>query len=200
VAALIGDHGINLHQTQIDTGLQNLPPNNYTPKTYYGTLGTFLNTAGTLFPSNVKGHDWSQLAQSYSFSLGVQREVGYSTVIDAAFVGNLGRHLLQSVNLNQLPYGVRFLPTSVDPTNGRPLADSFLTPYIGLGSITYAEPVGTSNYYALQMQANRRFSHGLEFKANWTWSKSLDYGSGDNNGLPWQSHAVGSAPGLSGEI
>jgi hypothetical protein len=72
----------------------------------------------------------------------------------------------------------------VDPTNGKPLADSFLTPYIGLGSVTYAEPVGTSNYYALQTQANRRFSHGLEFKANWTWSKSLDYGSGDNNGLP----------------
>jgi hypothetical protein len=183
--ALRGGFGISaLPQTQIDTGLQNLPPNNYTPKTYYGTLNTFLNTAGTLFPSNVKGHDWSQLAQSYSFSLGVQREVGFATVVDAAFVGNLGRHLLQSVNLNQLSYGKRFLPSSVDPTNGKPLADSFLTPYIGLGSITYAEPVGTSSYYALQTQANRRFSHGLEFKANWTWSKSMDYGSGDNNGLP----------------
>jgi hypothetical protein len=183
--ALRGGFGVSaLPQTQIDTGLQNLPPNNYTPKTYYGTLSTFLNTAGTLFPSNVKGHDWSQLAQSYSFSLGVQREVGFATVLDAAFVGNLGRHLLQSVNLNQLPYGKRFLPSSVDPTNGKPLADSFLTPYIGLGTITYAEPVGSSSYYALQLQANRRFSHGLEFKANWTWSKSLDYGSGDNNGLP----------------
>ncbi len=183
--AIRGGFGISvLPQTQIDTGLQNLPPNNYTPKTYYGTLDTFLNTAGTLFPSSVKGHDWSQLAQSYSFSLGVQREVGFATVVDVAFVGNLGRHLLQSVNLNTLPYGQRFLPSSVDPTNGKPLADSFLSPYIGLGSITYAEPVGTSNYYALQTQANRRFSHGLEFKANWTWSKSLDYGSGDNNGLP----------------
>ncbi|HZL57966.1 MAG TPA: hypothetical protein VFC21_12830, partial [Bryobacteraceae bacterium] len=183
--AIRGGFGISaLPQTQIDTGLQNLPPNNYTPKTYYGTLTSFLNTAGTLFPSNVKGHDWSQLAQSYSFSLGAQREVGFATVIDVAFVGNLGRHLLQSVNLNTLPYGARFLASSQDPTTGKPLADSFLTPYIGLGSITYAEPVGTSNYYALQTQANRRFSHGLEFKANWTWSKSLDYGSGDNNGLP----------------
>ena len=183
--ALRGGFGISaLPQTQIDTGLQNLPPNNYTPKTYYGTLTSFLGTAGTLFPSSVKGHDWSQLAQSYSFSLGVQREVGFATVIDVAFVGNLGRHLLQSVNLNTLPYGQRFLPSSQDPTTGKPLPDSFLTPYIGLGSITYAEPVGTSNYYALQMQANRRFSHGLEFKANWTWSKSMDYGSGDNGGIP----------------
>jgi len=151
--SLRGGFGLSaLPQTQIDTGLQNLPPNNYTPKTYYGTLTSFLNTAGTLFPSNVKGHDWSQLAQSYSFSLGAQREVGFATVIDVAFVGNLGRHLLQSVNLNTLPYGKRFLPSSQDPTTGKPLADSFLSPYIGLGSITYAEPVGTSNYYALQTQ------------------------------------------------
>lgn len=183
--ALRGGLGISaLPQTQIDTGLQNLPPNNYTPTTYYGTLTNFLSTAGTLFPSNVKGHDWSQLAQAYSFSLGVQREIGFGTVIDIAGVGNLGRHLLQSVNLNTLPYGKRFLPSSQDPTTGRPLADSFLRPYIGLGNITYAEPVGTSSYYALQTQVNRRFSHGVEFKANWTWSKSLDYGSGDNNGLP----------------
>src|SRR5665213_1281320 len=130
--AIRGGFGISaLPQTQIDTGLQNLPPNNYTPKTYYGTLTSFLNTAGTLFPSNVKGHDWSQLAQSYSFSLGAQREVGFATVIDVAFVGNLGRHLLQSVNLNTLPYGARFLASSQDPTTGKPLADSFLTPYIG---------------------------------------------------------------------
>jgi hypothetical protein len=183
--ALRGGFGISaLPQTQIDTGLQNLPPNNFTPKTYYGTLTSFLGTAGTLFPSNVKGHDWSQLAQAYSFSLGAQREVGRGMVIDIAVVGNLGRHLLQSVNLNALPYGKRFLPSSLDPTTGKPLADSFLTPYTGLGNITYAEPVGSSSYYALQTQLNRRFSHGVEFKANWTWSKSMDYGSGDNGGLP----------------
>ena len=132
----------------------------------------------------MRGHDWSQLAQSYGFSLGAQREVGFATVLDVAFVGNLGRHLLQSRNLNQLPYVKRFLPSSLDPTTGRPLADSFLVPYAGLGSITYNEPVGSSSYYALQVQANRRFSHGLEFKTNWTWSKSMDYGSGDGNALP----------------
>ncbi|MES1258805.1 MAG: carboxypeptidase regulatory-like domain-containing protein [Acidobacteriota bacterium] len=183
--ALRGGFGISaLPQTQIDTGLQNLPPYNYTPKTYYGTLTSFLNTAGTLFPSNVRGHDWSQLAQSYSFSLGAQREVGFATVLDVAFVGNLGRHLLMSQSLNTLPYGARFLPASQDPTTGKPLPDSFLVPYAGLGSITFNEPIGTSNYYALQVQANRRFSRGFEFKANWTWSKSLDYGSGDGNSLP----------------
>jgi hypothetical protein len=183
--ALRGGFGISvLPQTQINTNLQNQPPNNYTPKTYYGTLTSFLSTAGTLFPSNVQGTDWSQLAQTYNFSLGAQREVGFATVIDVAFVGSLGRHLLQTQNLNTLPYGQRFLASSQDPTTGKPLPDSFLAPYTGLGTITFGEPVGRSSYYALQTQANRRFSHGLEFKANWSWSKSMDYGSGDNGIIP----------------
>jgi hypothetical protein len=120
----------------------------------------------------------------YSFSTGVQREVGFATVIDVAFVGNLGRHLLQSQSLNTLPYGERFLAGSQDATNpGHPLPDTFLAPYVGLGTINYGEPVGSSNYYALQTQANRRFSHGLEFKTNFTWSKSMDYSSSDTSGL-----------------
>ena len=187
--AIRGGFGISvLPQTQIDTGLQNLPPYNYTPKTYYGTLSTYLGTAGTLFPSNVRGNDWSQLVQSYSFSLGVQRDVGYSTVVDVAFVGNLGRHLLQTQNLNTIPYGERFLPSRQDSTNpGKPLPDSFLTPYIGLGTVNYGEPVGNSSYYALQTQANRRFSHGFEFKANFTWSKSMDY---NRDNLPLYANRV----------
>jgi len=183
--ALRGGFGISaLPQTQINTNLQDQPPFTYIPKTYYGTLSTFLGTAGTLFPSNVQGTDWSKLAQSYNFSLGTQREVGWSTVIDVAFVGNLGRHILQTQSLNTLPYGERFLAGSQDPTEpGKPLPDSFLAPYTGLGTITYGEPVGLSSYYALQTQANHRFSHGLEFKANFTWSKSMDYSSSDNGAL-----------------
>jgi len=80
-------------------------------------------------------------------------------------------------SLNTLPYGKRFLPSSLDATTGKPLPDSFLVPYVGLGSITYGEPIGTSNYYSLQLQANRRFSQGLEFQSNFTWSKSMDYNS-----------------------
>ena len=164
---------------------QSMPPLSYTPTTYYGTLSTFLNSAGTLFPSNVLGLDDSKMAASYNFSTGVQREVGFATVVDVAFVGNLGRHLMMARNLNQLPYGVRFLSGNQDPTvPGKPLPDNFLRPYAGLGTVTYREPVGTSSYYALQTQANRRFSHGLEFKANWTWSKAMDYGSSDGATLP----------------
>jgi hypothetical protein len=170
---------------------QSMPPLSYTPTTYYGTLATFVSTAGTLFPSAVLGIDDSKMAASYSFSTGVQRDVGHAIVIDVAFVGNLGRNLMMAQNLNALPYGERFLASSQDPTEpGKPLSDNFLVPYRGFGSITYKEPVGNSSYYALQTQANRRFSHGLEFKANWVWSKSMDYGSTDGATLPTYASRV----------
>lgn len=184
--AIRGGFGIAvLPQTQINTSVQSQPPYSYRPTAYYGTLTTFQSAAGTIFPSTVQGTDWSKLVQMYSFSLGVQRDVGFATVVDVAFVGNLGRHALQTQNLNTIPYGKRFLASSQDATNpGKPLPDTFLAPYVGLGSITYGQPVGTSNYYSLQTQANRRFSHGLEFKSNFTWSKSMDYSSNDLGILP----------------
>jgi len=81
----------------------------------------------------VLGLSNSSLASTYSFSLGGQRDVGHSIVVDVAVVGSLGRHLQLNQNLNQLPYGERFLPGSQDPTEpGKPLPDNFLRPYVGL--------------------------------------------------------------------
>jgi len=194
--ALRGGFGITYLPTSAPSlccsgSYQSNPPLSYTPTTYYGTLATFVSSAGTLFPSNVLGLTETKLASSYSFSLGGQRDVGKSIVLDVALVGNLGRHLMMSENLNQLPYGERFLASSQDPTvPGKPLPDAFLRPYPGLGTITYREPTGNSSYYALQTQANRRFSNGMEFKANWTWSKSMDYGSSDGATLPTYASPV----------
>lgn len=185
--ALRGGFGISYIPTSDPSlccsgSFQSNPPLSYTPLTYYGTFNSFLSSAGTLFPSNVLGIDEHKLGSSYGFSLGVQRDIGHSVVIDIAAVGNLGRNLLMQQNLNQLPYGARFLASAQDPTSpGKPLPNNFLAPYIGYGSINFKEPIGNSSYYALQTQANRRFSNGLEFKANFTWSKSMDYGSTDNS-------------------
>ena len=60
---------------------------------------------------------------TYSYSFGFQRDIGFGTVLDAAYVGSLGRHLLQSVNLNTIPYGAHF--TNIDPTTKTALPDNF---------------------------------------------------------------------------
>src|SRR5262249_62220140 len=40
--------------------------------------------------------------------------------------------------------------------------------------------LGTSNYHALQVDANRRFSHGFLLRGVYTWSKALDDGDSLN--------------------
>ncbi|HEV2492027.1 MAG TPA: TonB-dependent receptor [Terriglobia bacterium] len=45
------------------------------------------------------------------------------------------------------------------------------------GSLYPADNMGNSNYNSLQISAEKRASHGLEFRAAYTFSKSFDYGS-----------------------
>jgi hypothetical protein len=49
-------------------------------------------------------------------------------------------------------------------------------PYLGAGFFWMTE--GNSSYNALQIDLTRRFGQGLQFRGNYTWSKSLDLNSG----------------------
>jgi hypothetical protein len=49
-------------------------------------------------------------------------------------------------------------------------------PYLSAGFFWYTE--GNSSYNALQTEVTRRFSRGLQFRINYTWSKNLDMNSG----------------------
>jgi hypothetical protein len=154
------------------------PPFQSTPIQYYGTLGTFLNSAGVIAPTPVEGLVQSGKVESiYNFSFGVQRDIGFKTVIDVAYVGALGRHLTQSLNINEIHYGAQF--TNLDPTTHTALPDNFDRPYLGYNTINIYGTSGNSSYHSLQVQGNRRFSRGLQFGAVWTWSKFMDYADAD---------------------
>lgn len=161
------------------------PPVQFNPRIFYGSLGTFLNSTGVLFPSNVVGLDRRNKTPSvYNFSLGIQRDIGFATVVDVSYVGSLGRHLDQSRNINLIPYGARFLPANADPTNpSTPLPDNFFRPFPGLGDISYRENASSSSYHALQVAANRRFVRGLQLGVAYTWSKTMDYTDADGGGV-----------------
>jgi hypothetical protein len=53
----------------------------------------------------------------YSYSLGIQHEVFRGATLDVAYVGNVGRHLVTSRDLNQIPYGYAFTAAAQDPAN-----------------------------------------------------------------------------------
>jgi hypothetical protein len=143
----------------------------------YTTIGSLLSTPLSDSPAAVSGQEGSNnLPTTYNWSLGVQQDIGFGTVIDVAYVGSVGRHLLQNRNINATNYGTNYLASSADSTSpGRPLPVNFLRPYQGYGDITYRELASTLNYHSLQMQANRRFTRNLVFGSTWTWSKLMNY-------------------------
>jgi hypothetical protein len=95
------------------------------------------------------------------WNLQVQRQIGTSTSISLAYVGDRGIHLTRNYNMNQSPYG-----------GGSPA-------FPALGSVTVQDNSGNSHYNAAQAQYERRFSRGLQFLGSFTWSKTIDDSCGD---------------------
>lgn len=180
--ALRGGFGIvyNERERVLLLDVAQTPPIQYTPIIYYGSFSNLLQSSGNLSPSSTGGLALpGDVPTVYNYSIGIQREIGFKTVLDVAYVGALGRHLLQERNLNTLPYGTHFLASSQDSTTGKPLPDTYLEPYSGYSSIQYDEFASSSNYHSMQVQLNRRFAHGLQLGGSWTWSKSMDFVSND---------------------
>jgi Carboxypeptidase regulatory-like domain len=185
--ALRGSFGV-FHNTRVSGNVNwqasRNPPLQLNSQIFYGTMNTLLQTAGSIFPSTLQGFDKEiQTPTLYSYSAGVQRDIGWNTVVDVAYVGSQTRNLLQTVNLNVVPYGARFEAANQDPTRpGNPLPDNFFRPFPGYGDINFFENNGIADYNALQVQVNRRFTHGVQFGAAYTLSKSRDYSSGAETG------------------
>ncbi|OLB61956.1 MAG: hypothetical protein AUI11_07450 [Acidobacteria bacterium 13_2_20CM_2_66_4] len=160
------------------------PPLQLNPQIFYGTMDTLLQSSGFNFPSDAQGFERETRTPTlYSYSIGVQRNVGWGTVVDAAYVGSRSRNLLQTQNLNIVPYGARFAAQNQDPTRpGSPLPDNFFRPDPGYANVWFFENTGKADYNALQIQANRRFSQGLQFGAAYTFSRSRDFTSNNETG------------------
>jgi hypothetical protein len=181
------------YSPRLDAGtLGNLffnPPAIFTPTKYYGTVPTATDGAGLLSPNtfsrDIDPH--AKVVTAYHANFGIQRSIGWGTVLDVAYVGTFGRHLGANKQLNTVPYGAQFLPQNQNPQSpGTPLNDNYFRPYPGNGNIPQQVFESNSSYHSLQIQANRRFAKGVWFGANYTRSKALAYTDGDsttgNNG------------------
>jgi hypothetical protein len=95
------------------------PPNKYQATLQYGQVTDLASVgAATLSPVTVVGFDPSgKLPTVYSYSLGVQHDLGKGIMVDVAYVGNLQRHLSQMVNQNYIPYNYAFTYAAQDPGN-----------------------------------------------------------------------------------
>jgi hypothetical protein len=160
------------------------PPLIFNPTAYYGTVATAANTSGLISPSTfsrtLDAH--AQIPTDYHATLGIQRQVGWGTVVDVAYVGSFGRHLGESVALNTVPYGAEFLPQNQNPQTNTPLNDNYFRPYVGYNGVPQQIFQGNSSYHSLQVYVHRQFAKGVQFGVAYTFSKAMDYAEGDSTG------------------
>ena len=83
---------------------------------------------------------------TYNFSLGVQRDIGFNTVLDVAYVGSLARHLLATVEPQcralRCSASCRRASTRQYRAATTPLPDNFLRPIKGYADIQLIETGG----------------------------------------------------------
>jgi hypothetical protein len=97
-----------------------------------------------------------RLPYVYQFNVAAEQALGTSQSITATYVGAIGRNLLRTQQ-----YGSAFPPFNS-------------TFFFGL---TVFENGGSSDYHALQLQYQKRLSHGVQALASYTWAHSIDTAS-----------------------
>jgi hypothetical protein len=163
------------------TSIQYTPPIQSNPVINYTTVQTFIQQAGYVSPSSIGGYAPDRHVQkTYNFSFGVQQDIGHGTVVDVAYVGALGRHLLERYNLNSTQLGANYQPQNLDSTNSnKVLPSQFLRPYQGYADIYYYGFGANSSYHSLQATMRRRYKKNLTYNVIYTWSKAMDYADDD---------------------
>lgn len=100
---------------------------------------------------------------SQAYNLQVQYQFSPQMLLFAGYVGGNSRHVETNISLNSTSQ-------IVSPTT--PLSSIAFFPKIATGG-SYVGRDGASNYNSLQFGAERRFSAGVSFMANMSWSKCM---------------------------
>src|SRR3954454_6732456 len=103
-----------------------------------------------------------------SWHLTVQRQLGHNMLLDVAYVGTHGTKLMILGDYNQARPSAPGENLTVDQRR----------PIPGFSYIEIAYNGNSSTYNALQTKLEKRYSRGLYILNSFTWSKSIDYGSG----------------------
>jgi hypothetical protein len=135
---------------------QGLPP---APSTDFATVSN--NPVGSFL--TVPAHYKNAYAQQFNF--GVEHQLTASNIVLKAFaLGNLGRDLDINYNYNQPNPG----PGAIAPR--MPLYS--IAPGVVGDTLTATD--GNSDYFALQLTAEKRFSNGLSFLSSYSYAHAID--------------------------
>jgi hypothetical protein len=112
------------------------------------------------------------VARTTQYSLSVQRELPYGVLLETAFVGNEGHHLVRQPNIN--------VPTFAAAAANPGKATNQIRPFLGYTDITQFRSDSNSNYHALQISGTKR-KGDLLATVSYTYSKVLGQTGGIND-------------------
>ena len=168
------------------------PPYILNPIIFYNTMSTTFvpGVVPANRPGNVEALETSyKTPSSFNWSIGLRRELGWGTSLDATYTGTAGRNMEMYYDLNAVQDGVRYVdlnPPAHDPGSTSPTAvlpPEFLRPYSGYQSIRVRGNSATSDYHALQLQVNRRYIHGVQFGGAYTLQRARGLADEDPGNL-----------------
>ncbi len=144
-----------------------LPPNPVSPAPGLGMLENgFPADVFSSYPANVLFRSVARNlrnAMVHKWSLAIQWELGGNTNLEVSYVGEHGAHELIVWDANQ-PRNVADPTAATAPRRPIPSIDNYIIDTSSFGS---------SNYHGLVTKLEKRFSHGLDFLASYTWGHAL---------------------------
>jgi hypothetical protein len=123
-----------------------------------------------------------KLPYTEMFNLDLQRQLGHGMMFDVGYAGNLGRHLMGGIDVNQ-PHALAFQSIPgycakynnaecyFHATDWRLL--NYVRPYQGYDAINLWTSAFTSSYNGLQAQFTKQFTDNSLIVLNYTWSHNL---------------------------
>ncbi len=132
------------------------------------------DTTGRTAGENVHFDRNSRAPYMQSWNFSIQRELRPNLALDLAYAGTKGTKLYTpGSNLNQLR------PEQLGPPSQfGGLTSAQRRPFPEFMNIAYNSFGVSSIYHSLQAKLEQRYSSGLSYLLSYTWSKSIDNGSG----------------------
>ncbi len=110
----------------------------------------------------------------YSYDIGIDQQVGADYVLFADFNDSKGVRLTRFLNPN-------VGPVAVNPGDGDTVNYTGTAPFSNLGAITNTVSNSKSLYRGLSVGVRKRFSHGYQFEAQYTYSVDRDDDSNERD-------------------